>query len=239
MKPRWIIELEDSVRHTRRAAELGWPAASHRLAASQPMTSELLAPDGEEAFNREMRLRSGPLREQWDARGRGLMRQLCRLTGHPPTQLENTRPGDAAVRLVAPVIGGHGELTAAGDGVLLEAVLANPHAELPEVLRLGWLLARLLLAPPAASSPADAGVHALALMMAVLAAGEAVELAACDLPTARLALDAWRRGAGAETWPSPEAAASHAPVLLSWWEEAGESATDWPQRVGLLAGKLR
>ena len=45
--------------------------------------------------------------------------------------------------LVQPVLGGAGAAHWLYNSVHIEAVLANPVAELPEVVRLGWLLAQL------------------------------------------------------------------------------------------------
>ena len=51
----------------------------------------------------------------------------------------------ADVILVHPVLGGGGWAYPPYNAVCFEAVLANPIAELPEVVRLGWLLAQLNL----------------------------------------------------------------------------------------------
>src|SRR5690606_23019649 len=85
----------------------------------------------------ELELRSAPLREQWEARGGGLLATLARLT------TAGLVPEMADVILVHPVLGGGGAAHWQYNSVQFEAVLANPLAELPEVLRLGWLLAQL------------------------------------------------------------------------------------------------
>ncbi len=69
----------------------------------------------------------------------------------------------------------------------IEAVLANEHFQLPEVVRLGWLLAQLVYH----QDESDTRQRGLELVTPVLKAAEVVELAHCDPPTTRLALDAW------------------------------------------------
>ncbi|MEM6799582.1 MAG: hypothetical protein AAF589_08710, partial [Planctomycetota bacterium] len=147
MRIDWTIELEDSRRHTVLAASRGLPlidpALSAAIKAGDDAIRAVLAPRGKQAFLDEMRLRTGPLRGQWEARGPGLMRLIGQLA--PPVAANETN----RVSLVTPVVGGHGDVLEGR--VTIEAVLANPHAELPEALRLAWLLARV-----GAGEPADA-----------------------------------------------------------------------------------
>jgi hypothetical protein len=85
----------------------------------------------------ELRLRQRPLREQWEARGPGFLRRLSQLA--EPAAV----PPEAGVVLVPPCLGGGGEAHPEFGLVRLEAVLANAWLELPEALRLGWLVAQL------------------------------------------------------------------------------------------------
>src|SRR5262249_29629876 len=87
----------------------------------------------------ELVLRGRPLEVQWEARGPGLLKQLAELTA-PELLVEQ-----AEVVLVQPAYGGGGEAYLSYNAVHVEALLANPVSELPEVLRLGWLLAQLNL----------------------------------------------------------------------------------------------
>lgn len=158
----------------------------------------------------QLRLRTGPLREQWEARGPGLLKQLGLLT----------EPVGAAspitVLPVLPVCGGHGLCLADSREVTIEAVLANPHAELPEVARLGWLVG-CVDAPPGEASAAATAV-------AAIAAAEAVELASLDAATIALAINAWRIDLPAAT---PD-------LLAEWWRRYRESPTPWPVAVESL-----
>jgi hypothetical protein len=104
---------------------------------------------------------------------------------------------DAAdIVLVLPVLGGSGEAQLQNNSVRIEAVLANPHGQLPEVVRLGWMLGQLHLDLPLLSEGIQLDrlphVAALAMIPPALAAAEHVELARLDEDTLALALDAWQ-----------------------------------------------
>ena len=158
----------------------------------------------------QLSLRTGPLREQWEARGPGLLKQLGRLT-EPAIG-----PSPVTVLPVLPVCGGHGLCLAESRSVTIEAVLANPHAELPEVARLGWLVGRVDAPPSKATAAATA--------IAAIAGAEAVELATLDEATIALAIDAWRIGLPG----------ANAEMLAEWWRRYRESPTPWPVAVQSL-----
>ena len=90
----------------------------------------------------ELALRERPIREQWEARGPGLLCNIANLTE------AGVVPEQADVLLVRPAFGGAGGAHLQANSVRIEAVLANPHADLPEVVRLAWLLAQLDLDLP-------------------------------------------------------------------------------------------
>jgi len=165
------------------------------------------------ALTDELELRTGPIREQWEARGPGLIATLRRLTE------PDVAPERAEIVLVRPVTGGGGEAFPPYNSLLLEAVLANSTAELPEVVRLGWLWSQLHFDLPKYAEllghARTSAVGQLALVPAVLAAAQEVELARLDLPSISLALDTWGvRGA-------------HAELLLDWWTTYQETHTPW------------
>ena len=137
----------------------------------------------------QLELRASPMMEQWEARGPGLLASVGRLT-------EADLVVEAAdVILVYPALGGGGEAHLAYNSVRIEAVLANPHAQLPEVVRLAWLISQLSLDLPKYSEKIEGmrlpRVAALAMIPPVLSAAEQVELARYDDATLRLALQAW------------------------------------------------
>lgn len=130
-----------------------------------------------------LRDRERPLREQWEARGPGLLRTLERVTG--PLDISQV-----TVHLVHPVSGGGGAAHPQHASVHLEALLTNAVNQPPETVRLAWLLAQLR--PPTAALPGSAEASpALQLLPPVLWAAEQVELGTFDLPAVERACRAW------------------------------------------------
>ncbi len=168
----------------------------------------------------ELELRSGPLRGQWEARGPGLLATLMRLT-EADLVVES-----ADVILVQPVLGGGGAAHPLYNAVHFEALLANPLAELPEIVRLGWLWGQLHLdLPKYEDAVGRARMHLigpLALVPPVLAAAQEVELARCDPTTIALALEAWH------------APAVSVDVLLDWWATYQASSPAWSVALAAL-----
>ena len=162
----------------------------------------------------ELALRARPVQEQWQARGPGLLRQLARLTE------ESFVAPSAEVVLVTPWVGGHGRADLKTNRVIFEAVLANPHEDLPEALRLGWLLAQLQADVPIYGEAISGGrleeVAALATVPAVLAAAQEVEWATCDAAGIARALECW--------YP---AALPMADTLARWWQAYEGGSTSW------------
>ncbi len=181
----------------------------------------------------DLRLRSRPLREQWDARGPGLLHGLRRFTGHGPG-LEQ-----ASVFPVHPILGGGGAVDPSHAAVRIEALLANTVPGLPEVVRLGWLLGQLAC---------QGGLHVtsqhppgprcrtieLAMVPATLAAAETVELAVCNAQTVGNAIAAWLPGPSGEQTTSVEATAQQ---VWKWWESRHEDAS-WGQSLDKLGQRL-
>jgi hypothetical protein len=165
----------------------------------------------------ELELRTGPIREQWEARGPGLLATLRRLIE------PEVAPERAEIVLVRPVTGGGGEAFPPYNSVLLEAVLTNSVSELPEVVRLAWLWSQLSFDLPkyfeTLGHSRIAKVGQLALVPAVLAAAQEVELARLDAPSIALALDTWEIDIpGADL---------RAELLLDWWTTYQESHAPW------------
>jgi hypothetical protein len=156
----------------------------------------------------ELALRERPLREQWEARGPGLLHQVAALTE------AELMPAQADVLLVHPAFGGAGMAHLPFNSVRIEAVLANPHAELPEIVRLAWLLSQLQLDLPLLSENIQADrlphVARLAMLPVVLKAAETVELARYSPQLIGQALAAWH----VSVPPGVDAVS----VLSDWWE---------------------
>lgn len=203
--------------------KLGGEALAARLASVVNNFSQQV----QNAFDRcfpntlhELELRSLPLREQWEARGPGLWKVLGRYLG--PDALAES----ADSILVRPVTGGGGAAHVPYNRVSFEAVLANPEGELPEVMRLGWLLAQLQLDLPAIqgnlSRPRALVVGALGLVPALLTASHEVELTG---PTERLlprALETWRLDSG------------DAETLSAWWDTFVANQLPWGTALAAL-----
>jgi hypothetical protein len=161
----------------------------------------------------ELALRRGPLREHWEARGPGLLSRVFALT-------ETRLMVDAAdIVLVLPALGGAGEAQLQNNSVRIEAVLTNPEPRLPETVRLGWMLSQLHLDLPYISEgmPHDRLPHvaSLAMVPAILAAAEQVELAPFNDDMVRLALEVWRVDTLNNSDPVD--------TLMRWWEAYAEA----------------
>jgi len=171
----------------------------------------------------ELAVRGRPLREQWEARGPGLLRAITRLT------VENFIAPSAEVVLVSPLVGGHGRAYLPSNRVTFEAVLTNPTPELPETLRLGWLLSQLNLDVPVLSEPMSQHrlprLARLATLPLVLAAAESVELATLDEATLARAIECW--------YLAPTLPDEIPQKLLDWWQAYESSSTRWP--VAMMA----
>lgn len=176
----------------------------------------------------ELAVRVRPLREQWESRGPGLMRQIARLSD------ERLVAPTAEVVLVTPIVGGHGRAHLFCNRVTFEAVLVNPNPQLPETLRLAWLLAQLNQDLPALSEHLPrtrlSEVAALATLPLVLAAAEMVELAQLDAGTLQAALECWHF--------SPELPGDVDSRLLDWWRTYAARDTRWAVALKALDALL-
>lgn len=165
----------------------------------------------------ELAVRGRPLREQWEARGPGLLHAIAKLSD------KNIIAPSAEVVLVSPLVGGHGRSHLKSNRVTFEAVLTHPNPELSETLRLGWLLSQLNLDLPmlgeSVSSRRLPTLASLAMLPLVLAAAEVVELATLDLATLTRAIDVW--------YVPTTSSKTTAQKLLDWWQAYSNSNTRW------------
>jgi hypothetical protein len=172
----------------------------------------------------ELELRMRPLREQWEARGPGMLYGICL---RPEASLIAEQ---AEVLVVQPARGGGGQAHLSANSVRIEAVLANPHPELPEVVRLAWLLAQLQLDLPAYSDRIHADrlprVAAYAMMMPVLEAAQEVELVQVSSALLDRAIAAWHLSVPADL-NAPQ-------VVLQWWETYRDSRPPFPVALTAL-----
>ncbi len=195
-------------------------AARFSSAARGPArsNSDAMDVDAQLGHARELQLRTRPLREQWEARGPGLLMALSRRLSWL------TLPSAVTVALVHPVRGGGG-LIVSDTTICFEAVLANPLPQLPEVVRLGWFLAQLAARPVLGKVRVSCpdrdyieNLLAAALIPPVLSAGEHVELSSVDTVMIQTALRAWHLTSQSTVAPS-------AKRLEQWWRQDGSIAT--------------
>lgn len=177
----------------------------------------------------EIVTRTAPVRDQWDARGPGLLREFGRLSDH------SLIADEAAVVMVLPVVGGDGMAHLAGNLITFEAVLTNGDSQLPEVLRLAWLLAQLQFDLPAIAEHVPPGrlheVAPLAVLPALLEAAGAVELVEVSPMLLSHAIAAWRIA-------NPQQAASLAGTVQKWWSTYLAKPVAWPVAAAALAAML-
>lgn len=170
-----------------------------------------------------------PLQEQWEARGPGLLHALGRLTD--PSLIAER----AEVVLVHPALGGQAAAHLVNNSVRMEAVLTNVVPALPEVLRLGWCLAQLQLDLPAFADRVHRDrlevLAQLALLPAVLQAGQEVELCPHSAQTLATALSAWRI--------QPPEAAGMEDVLQTWWATYCDTKPAWDVALAALDQMLK
>jgi hypothetical protein len=119
----------------------------------------------------------------------------------------------ADVILVQPVFGGGGVPNLDYNAACIEAMLANPHENLPEVLRLAWLLSQLQNDLPMFSETINRRrlkvTSGLAMLPAALQAAQELSLTTCDRTTLTSAISGWHVIDGD--------AAATAEIVDSWW----------------------
>lgn len=171
----------------------------------------------------QLSLRVRPMREQWEARGPGMLLRIREITDG---QILVDR---AEVELVHPAIGGAGAAHLQYNSVRIEAVLTNVTSQLPEACRLAWLLSQLNLDLPGYSELIHgdrlAHVAELATLPVTLSAAQHVELGKCDFDSLRLACGQWLND-NADDSQTPD-------VVWQWWETYVATRPEW--RVALSA----
>src|SRR5262245_3559967 len=179
-------------------------------------------------LNDEMELRERPLREQWEARGNGMLQRIGELTD------EGLIVPQCEVLLVHPALGGAGEAHLAYNSVRIEAVLANPNADLPEGVRLAWLIAQLQLDLPRFSDTIHADrlptIARYAMLPPALLGAEAVELVRFTPEIVRQAISTWRL-AGPSGFDVSE-------LVSQWWQTYIETRPPWNVALAALGQML-
>lgn len=183
-------------------------------------------------FHEQIPLRARPLQEHWLGFGTGLLAHLGRLTQ------KDLLVSEARVVLLQPILGGAGFAHIEQNQVCIEAVLTNPMIELPEVVRLTWLLSQLQLDLPIHSETIGANLLGrlapLAMLPPILAAAEVMELSKCDESVAELAIEHWHI-------PVPKDKDVHTeivPIMMDWWETYLQTRPGWQTALQAFAKML-
>ena len=157
--------------------------------------------------DQELALRLRPIREQWEARGAGLLS----FTQRQRSWLQ--LPKQVDVFLVAPTSGAGGRILSPHE-LEFAGVLANPHSVLPEVVRLGWLCLGLTV---------DNVRERVGLIPVIVEAAEYVELAQLN----ELSLEC-----AVQNWQTENEISGR--QLFEWWHDRGcraVSRPDWETAI--------
>lgn len=177
-------------------------------------------------------LRMRPLQDQWLGYGNGLMAHIGRLTE------KRFLPKQCRAVVLQPIEGGGGTAHSQHGLVSIEAVLTNPLAELPEVVRLCWMMSQLELdsvAPPdGGGTGASQYLFPLAMLIPALAAAEVLELGRCNEATAELAIEHWHVAVP----KSMDVHAELVPALMDWWETYLQTRPAWEVAMKVLAKRI-
>ncbi len=182
----------------------------------------------------QLALRGRPLRDQWDGFGAGLLKRISKLT-HP-----SFLPKQVTATMLAPYRGGDGGFDASAARLWIEAMLTNPVADIPEVLRLVWLVAQVGMISALTTGSEDSHgdpwvaprhvsrVAALATMALTLEAGAYLEMIPATAETLPLMF-----AKAAQTWRIPLDGATQ-DVLENWWRQFRDLQTTPPVTLKAL-----
>ncbi len=180
----------------------------------------------------QIQFRTRPLQEQWLGYSGGLIAHIGRLTE------KELLVDEAKVVAVQPVLGGFGVAHIQNNMVRVEAMLTNPLAELPEIVRLVWLLSQLQLELPRFSDLLGTKVlekvAPLAMLPPALASAQVVELSHCTNEVAAMAIEHWHV-------PTPAGLSLQddvVPALMDWWETYLQTRPTWHIAMQALAKML-
>ncbi len=214
--------------HASKAASRSMNSADRSLLAADLATLTEAYSDSHPKFANDMQLRVGPLRQQWEAFGPGLLASL-RQKFTARTDRDSVR-----IHLVHPVFGGYGRVLA-DDAICIEAVLTNENPMLPEALRMAWLLGQLgCPSPPGLNRIEQIELTALATLPAALEAAEELGIGAHPATMLPQALTNWM------PIPSLEVDTQRiAETLGRWWNRESRSRTHWTASCAGLQRELQ
>jgi hypothetical protein len=147
-----------------------------------------------------------PLQQAWNYQGAGLLSGVVNWTD------EKILVDEAIVFVVPPVSGGGGAAHLQYNSARIE-VVENSGSELPEIVRLAWLLSQLNLDLPCFGEKVAIQrldrVASLAMIPVALAAAEALQMLICNQETIAGAM---------RTWLPPDHLDASITTVTQWWE---------------------
>ncbi len=180
-------------------------------------------------LSEQLRLRSRPLKERWDAFGKGLLRAIAQRIwdGEPPS---DWWPPRVEGLLIQPVRGGAGGFDADAQQFWIEAMLTDAEPSIPEVLRVAWLITRMAIE---AHTREKSGEHSrrlpwsFASVPIVLAAAADLEVVSPQTPPIQQAMRLWQLGDDAI-----------AETVERWWQQNEDSSVAMPVALKALERML-
>lgn len=161
--------------------------------------------------------RVGGLRSRWETQGPKILQGIARWTA-PRVIAEQ-----AHVVVVHPALGGGGSAHLPYNNVLIEAVTPDPVAELPEMLRLAWLLSQLNLDLPMFSERIHGKrlphIAELAMIPVALKAAEELEMLHLSPESVDLALNSWHVVTPPDIDPVD--------IVWRWWDTYRVTRPQW------------
>ncbi|MCA9214263.1 MAG: hypothetical protein KDB27_14425 [Planctomycetales bacterium] len=188
---------------------------SHIAAAEQALQRHF--PD----FGKQLTYRMRPLRDQWEVRGPGLLKAVATQV-FGAASVDTTQLSSIQIELVHPLVGGDAYVCNE-TSIVMEAVLANPFPKIPEVGRLAWCIAQIMVrrAIETEGVCSDVSVELLALAPC-LAAAQHVELLEFSSATV---------GQAAAVWRVDHKSESFAEQLHKWWQSVSRDNVRWTEKL--------
>lgn len=175
-------------------------------------------------------LESSPLRDRWQRDARDYIQALIELTD------ESIVPEKAFIYLIPTLTGDIAKTHPVEDIIEVEVEQSIALTELPDVIRLGWLVAQLNMntLSPELDLPEDKLdlLKKLALVPVALSASEAAGWAVCQERTIEQAAQTWLGKRKELTKPAIEA-------LDAWWEVYRERRPPWKSALTALHRMLK
>jgi hypothetical protein len=194
-------------------ADTAVAAITRALADTRLATGELYP-----RLEDQLPLRGRPLREQWETYGPGLLNRIAKRSH------ADLIPKTANLWLVHPASGGSAGVVPDERWGWIEAVLTNNVPEIPEFLRVGWMLATIGLGHSKANrlvaSERLPRLAAVASVPIVLHAAADLDLVSEPAKLIDLAMRVWEVEGGNS-------------VALRWWEQ--QSDASMPFAIGIKA----